>query len=33
MLWTVGLLGIYQMNGFPEGLLETARGVLDSGIR
>ncbi|MCP4574138.1 MAG: hypothetical protein GY838_17390 [bacterium] len=31
LLWTVGLLGVYGVNGFPDGLLETARGVLESG--
>jgi len=33
LLWTVELLGIYAMTGFPEGLLETARGVLESQAR
>jgi sodium-dependent dicarboxylate transporter 2/3/5 len=30
LLWTIGFLGIYSLNGFPEGLLETAKGVLES---
>jgi len=33
LLWTVGLILIYHVNGFPEGLLETARNVLESGAR
>jgi len=30
LLWTVGFMGIYSFNGFPEGILETATGVLES---
>ncbi|MFH1845266.1 MAG: SLC13 family permease [bacterium] len=30
LLWTVELIVIYTTNGFPAGLLETARGVLES---
>ncbi len=33
LLWTVGFLGIYSLNGFPEGLLETAKGVLESNVQ
>jgi sodium-dependent dicarboxylate transporter 2/3/5 len=32
MLWTVGLIGLYWANGFPEGILDTARAVLESSI-
>jgi len=32
MLWVIGLLGIYSINGFPEGILETARNVLESHV-
>jgi sodium-dependent dicarboxylate transporter 2/3/5 len=30
LLWTVGLLVVYAVNGFPEGLLDAARSVLES---
>jgi sodium-dependent dicarboxylate transporter 2/3/5 len=30
VLWTIGFLGIYSVNGFPAGLLETAKSVLES---
>ena len=30
LLWTIGFLGIYSLNGFPPGLLETAQSVLES---
>ncbi|MFO7801938.1 MAG: hypothetical protein R6V55_06550, partial [Desulfovermiculus sp.] len=30
-VWILGFLGSYQVVGFPEGILETARQVLDSG--
>jgi sodium-dependent dicarboxylate transporter 2/3/5 len=30
LLWTIGFLGIYSLNGFPAGLLETAKSVLES---
>lgn len=33
LLWTVELLGIYAINGFPDGLLEAARSVLESHAR
>jgi hypothetical protein len=29
LLWTLGLLGVYAFNGFPDGLLEKARDVLN----
>lgn len=32
-VWVVGFLVIYNMVGFPEGILETARGVMESGVR
>ena len=30
LLWTVGFLGIYPLNGFPDGILETATEVMES---
>ena len=30
LLWIIGFLVIYPINGFPEGILETATGVLES---
>ena len=30
VIWTVGFLGVYNIVGFPEGVLETARGVMES---
>jgi sodium-dependent dicarboxylate transporter 2/3/5 len=30
LLWIVGFLVIYSINGFPDGILETARSVLES---
>jgi sodium-dependent dicarboxylate transporter 2/3/5 len=33
VVWVVGFLGIYNIVGFPEGVLETARGVMESGAR
>jgi len=33
VVWVVGFLGIYNVVGFPEGILETAKGVLESGAR
>jgi sodium-dependent dicarboxylate transporter 2/3/5 len=33
LLWTVGLLGMYTINGFPDGLLETAKEVMGSHVR
>ncbi|MCF8107035.1 MAG: anion permease, partial [Desulfohalobiaceae bacterium] len=31
VVWIVGFLGMYQLVGFPEGILETAKAVLESG--
>jgi len=31
VVWTVGFLGVYNWVGFPAGILETARGVMESG--
>ena len=33
VVWVVGFLGIYNIIGFPEGILETARGVMEAGAR
>jgi sodium-dependent dicarboxylate transporter 2/3/5 len=33
LLWIIGFLVIYPIVGFPEGLLETARGVLESHVQ
>jgi sodium-dependent dicarboxylate transporter 2/3/5 len=33
MLWVIGLLGIYSINGFPEGILAIARNVLESRVQ
>ena len=33
LLWTVGFLGIYPLIGFPEGILEAATRVLESGVQ
>jgi len=30
VIWTVGFLVVYNIVGFPEGILETARGVMES---
>lgn len=30
VVWVVGFLGVYNIVGFPEGILETARGVMES---
>jgi sodium-dependent dicarboxylate transporter 2/3/5 len=30
--WVIGFLIVYNIVGFPEGILETAKGVLESGI-
>jgi sodium-dependent dicarboxylate transporter 2/3/5 len=32
VVWVVGFVVIYNLVGFPEGILETARGALESGI-
>ena len=31
VVWIVGFLGVFNIIGFPEGIVETARAVLDSG--
>lgn len=31
VVWVVGFLGVYNIVGFPEGLLETARGAMQEG--
>jgi sodium-dependent dicarboxylate transporter 2/3/5 len=31
VVWTVGFLGVYNWVGFPEGVLESARGMMESG--
>ncbi len=33
VVWVIGFLGIYNIIGFPEGILETARGVMEAGAR
>ena len=33
VMWVVGFLGVYNLVGFPEGVLETARGVMQSGAQ
>ena len=33
VVWIIGFLGVFQIVGFPEGILETARGVLESGAQ
>jgi sodium-dependent dicarboxylate transporter 2/3/5 len=33
VVWVVGFLGIYNVVGFPEGILETARGVMEAGTQ
>jgi sodium-dependent dicarboxylate transporter 2/3/5 len=32
LLWTVGFLAVYPLNGFPQGILEAASGALESGV-
>jgi len=32
VVWVVGFLGIYNIVGFPEGILETARSVMESSV-
>jgi len=32
VVWFIGFLVIFNVVGFPEGILETARGVLESGV-
>ena len=31
VVWVVGFLGVYNLVGFPEGILETAKGVMETG--
>jgi sodium-dependent dicarboxylate transporter 2/3/5 len=33
VMWVIGFLGIYNLVGFPEGILETARGVMEGGTQ
>jgi sodium-dependent dicarboxylate transporter 2/3/5 len=33
VIWIIGFLGVYAVVGFPEGVLETARGVMEAGTR
>lgn len=33
VVWVVGFLVVYNIVGFPEGILETAKGVLEAGAR
>jgi sodium-dependent dicarboxylate transporter 2/3/5 len=33
VVWVVGLILTYNVVGFPEGLLETARGVMEAGAK
>jgi len=33
VVWVIGFLGIYNIIGFPEGILETARGVMEAGAQ
>lgn len=33
VVWVIGFLGVYNFVGFPEGLLDTARAVLESGVQ
>lgn len=33
VVWVVGFLGIYNLVGFPDGILETARSVMESGTQ
>jgi sodium-dependent dicarboxylate transporter 2/3/5 len=33
VIWILGFLVVYNIVGFPEGILETARGVLEAGAR
>ena len=32
VIWVVGFMVVYNIIGFPEGILETARGVMESGV-
>jgi len=33
VVWVIGFMVIYNVVGFPDGILETARGVLQSGVK
>jgi sodium-dependent dicarboxylate transporter 2/3/5 len=33
VVWVIGFLVVFNIVGFPEGILETAKGVLESGVR
>ena len=33
VVWVIGFLGIYNIVGFPEGILDTAKGVLEAGAK
>jgi sodium-dependent dicarboxylate transporter 2/3/5 len=33
VVWVIGFLVIYNVVGFPEGLLETAKAVMESGAQ
>jgi sodium-dependent dicarboxylate transporter 2/3/5 len=33
VIWVAGFLGVYNIEGSPEGILETARGVLEGGAQ
>jgi sodium-dependent dicarboxylate transporter 2/3/5 len=33
VVWILGFLVVYNIVGFPEGILETARGVMEAGAR
>ncbi len=33
VVWVVGFLGVYNIVGFPEGILETAKGVMEAGAQ
>ncbi len=33
VVWVVGFLGVFKIVGFPDGVLETAKGVLQAGIK
>jgi solute carrier family 13 (sodium-dependent dicarboxylate transporter), member 2/3/5 len=33
VVWIIGFLVIYNIVGFPEGIIETARGVMEGGVR
>ena len=33
VIWVIGFLGIYNLVGFPEGILETAQGVMEAGSK